>query len=166
MAYKNPAPNSNYINRDFQKIFPEMLDLVKKLTYKWDPSISNESDPGVILLKLNAIISDKSNYNIDKGVLEFFPETVTQDRNAYSMFKQLGYYPKWIMSSDTTVSFQYKKGSGSYLGDNVTLKIPRFTMICDESSSIVYTITDKDVYLDASSKNKISAAKAITEITE
>nr|DAU00280.1 MAG TPA: Baseplate wedge protein [Bacteriophage sp.] len=50
---------------------------MKKLTYKWDPSISNESDPGVILLKLNAIIADKNNYNIDKNILETFPLSVT-----------------------------------------------------------------------------------------
>ena len=71
----NPLSAISYTNKDFRDIYPELLDLVKKLTYKWDPSISNESDPGVILLKLNAIIADKNNYNIDKNVLEVFPET-------------------------------------------------------------------------------------------
>lgn len=69
--------NISYVNKDFQKIFPELLDTVKNLTSKWDPSISNESDPGVILLKLNAILTDKLNYNIDKNVLECFPLSVT-----------------------------------------------------------------------------------------
>ena len=158
MSYKNPASSSNYINKDFQKIFPEMLDLVKKLTYKWDPSISNESDPGVILLKLNAIISDKSNYNIDKGVLEFFPETVTQERNAYSLFKQVGYYPKWIISSNTEVSFKYT-GSQKYEGASVT--IPMFTQICDESNSVVYATTDKDVTLKIDGSGDIATSNAL-----
>ena len=48
----NPLNSLSYTNKDFRAIYPELLDLVKKLTYKWDPSISNESDPGVILLKL------------------------------------------------------------------------------------------------------------------
>lgn len=158
MAYKNPAPSSSYVNKDFQKIFPEMLDLVKKLTYKWDPSISNESDPGVVLLKLNAIVNDKSNYNADKGVLEFFPETVTQERNAYSNFKQLGYYPKWLISSDTEVSFKY---TGSSYADGTSVTIPRFTMVCDDSDSVVYTLCEKDITLDLSSLRKIVSTKAL-----
>ena len=48
----SPLSSMSYIDKDFRDIYPELLDLVKKLTYKWDPSISNESDPGVILLKL------------------------------------------------------------------------------------------------------------------
>lgn len=64
--YSNPLSAISYSNKDFRAIFQELLDLTKKLTYKWDPSISNESDPGVILLKLNAVIGDKNNYNIDK----------------------------------------------------------------------------------------------------
>ena len=69
--------NKSYTNKDFNTIYPELLDIVKKLTSKWDPSISNESDPGVVLLKLNAIIGDKNNYNIDKNILETFPVSVT-----------------------------------------------------------------------------------------
>lgn len=57
--YNNPLSAISYSNKDFRAIFQELLDLTKKLTYKWDPSISNESDPGVILLKLNAVIGDK-----------------------------------------------------------------------------------------------------------
>ena len=69
--------NKSYTNKDFQTIYPELLDLVSKLTNKWTPMSSNESDPGVVLLKLGAILSDKNNYNIDKNVLETFPLSVT-----------------------------------------------------------------------------------------
>ena len=68
----NPLSAISYTSKDFRAILPELLDLVKKLTYKWDPSISNETDPGVILLKLDALIADKNNYNIDKNILEAF----------------------------------------------------------------------------------------------
>ena len=73
----SPLQSISYTKKDFQTIYPELLDLVKELTNKWDPSISNESDPGVILIKLNALIADKCNYNIDKNVLECFPLSVT-----------------------------------------------------------------------------------------
>lgn len=69
--------STSYTNKDFESVYSELLDLVKVLTYRWDPSISNESDPGVILLKLNAVIADKCNYNSDKNVLECFPLSVT-----------------------------------------------------------------------------------------
>ena len=69
--------NKSYTNKDFESIYPELLDLVKTLTTKWDPSTSNESDPGVLLIKLAAIIADKLNYNLDKNILELFPLSVT-----------------------------------------------------------------------------------------
>lgn len=162
MDYKNPAPSSSYASKDFQKIFPEMLDLIKKLTYRWDPSISNESDPGVILVKLNALINDKSNYNIDKAMLEYFPETVTQEQDAYSMFRQLGYYPKWFMSATTNAVFKYKRSEDDTSSGIVT--IPIFTQLSDDSRSLVYTITGEDVSLDLSGEN-FSSPVGITQGT-
>ena len=73
----NPLSNLSYTNKDFQTIYPELIEVVKKLSVKWDPSISNESDPGVLLIKLNAILADRDSYNIDKNVLECFPLSVT-----------------------------------------------------------------------------------------
>ena len=60
--YTNPLDSKSYINKDYNTIWVEILDLVKKISNRWDPSISNESDPGVVLAKLDAIIADKNNY--------------------------------------------------------------------------------------------------------
>lgn len=138
----NPLSSMSYTNRDFRSIFEELLDLTKKLTYKWDPSISNESDPGVILLKLNAIIGDKNNYNIDKNILEDFPETVTQEVSARNMYKQLAYNMPWYQSATTTVTFKWV---GEELEPIESVEIPRFTMLTNSETSIVYTLLD-DVY--------------------
>ena len=43
--------NDSYTNKDFQAVYEEMLEYAKKLSLKWDPSQSNESDPGVVLIK-------------------------------------------------------------------------------------------------------------------
>lgn len=131
--------NSSYTNKDFQTIYPALLDLVKKLTYRWDPSISNESDPGVILLKLNAIIADKCNYNIDKNVLECFPLSVTQDRNARQLFEQLGYYMHWYLASKGEIVLRWIGTKDT----STTYTIPKFTMVSDDESSVVYTIIDE-----------------------
>jgi len=141
---ENLISNSSYTEKDFQVIYPALLDLVKKLTSKWDPSASNESDPGVILLKLNALIADKCNYNIDKNVLECFPLSVTQESNARQLFEQLGYYMHWYRGAETTIAMKY---TGDTIVDSerniVSYKIPRFTMICDQDSEVVYTITEE-----------------------
>lgn len=140
----NPSSPLSYTNKDFRALYEELLDLVKKLTYKWDPSISNESDPGVILLKLNAIIGDKNNYNIDKNVLEVFPETLTQELSARTMYHQLAYNMPWYKSGTTTLTFKWT-GPDIPVGEQV--KIPRFTMVTDSDSKVIFTLT-QDVYFD------------------
>ena len=154
----NPLSSISYTNKDFRDIYPELLDIVKKLTYKWDPSISNESDPGVILLKLNAIIGDKNNYNIDKNVLEVFPETLTQEVSARSMYHQLAYEMPWYRSATTDLTFRW---TGDDLTDAGTITIPKFTMVCDADSKFIYTLT-QDVYFTAD--NLTTTATAIQGI--
>lgn len=126
---------TSYTNKDFESIYTELLDLVTELTYKWDPSSSNESDPGVILLKLNAIIADKCNYNIDQNVLECFPLSVTQESNARQLFEQLGYFMHWYRSAVTNISLKWigEESMAEYT-------IPKFTLVSDYQTSIVYTL--------------------------
>ena len=147
----NLISNLSYTEKDFQTIYPALLDLVKKETSKWDPSASNESDPGVLLLKLNAIIADKCNYNIDKNVLECFPVSVTQDQNARQIFEQLGYYMHWYRAANSSMTLKWigarpvdEEGNEK----DVVYTIPRFTMfsnkvneLTDSKSIIVYSTT-------------------------
>lgn len=133
----SPVQNISYTNKDFVAIYEELLDLAKQLGSKWDPSLSNESDPGVILLKLNAVIGDKCNYNIDKSVLECFPLSVTQLPNARQLFEQLGYYMKWRRSATTKVTINWI-GAKSY-GYQYAYIQP-FTMVTDAENSIIYTL--------------------------
>lgn len=137
MANSNDLSISNisYTNKDFQTIFPEVLDKAKSLSYKWDPTTSNESDPGVVLLKLDALIADKNNYNIDKNVLEYFPVSVTQESVARGLFEQLGYTMHWYKAATTNVTIKW-----SDITKTTELDIPRWTMICDDDSTVVYTV--------------------------
>ena len=128
--------NTSYTNKDFRTIYPELLDLVAKISDKWNPNESNESDPGVILLKLNAIIGDKNNYNIDKNVLEFFPLSVSQYGNARKLYDTLGYSMKWYNSAITKLSFKW---TGT-LSESESITIPRFTMISNSDKDTVYTL--------------------------
>lgn len=118
MAVKTSADiqieNKSYTNKDFSQLYPELLDLVKKLTNKWDPETTNESDPGLVLLKLLAFIADKNNYNIDKNILEQFMPSVTQEENMRKLCDMMGYNVKYYRSATTEISF-------TYLGGNATL---------------------------------------------
>lgn len=164
--YERNLSNLSYTNKDFGQIYPELLDLVKKISYKWDPSQSDESDPGVILLKLAALMADKNNYNIDKNILETFPLSVTQLQNARQVFEQCGYCMKYYQSATVSLSMTLKKepeltpDSKSILSpDNPELPdedldariyvIPKFTMISDVDNSVVYTVL-QDVKLSSS----------------
>ncbi len=133
--------NISYTNKDFQSIYNELLDLVKKLSTKWDPSLSNESDPGVLLLKLNALIADKNNYNIDKNVLECFPLSVTQDGNARKLYDSLGYKMSWYNSATTQVGFQLRTLSDLTTDEVVT--IPAQTYLNDSTGEKIYTTLQK-----------------------
>lgn len=140
---KNPLSSLSYTNKDFNSIYVELLDIVKQLTHKWDPSISNESDPGVILLKLDAIIGDKNNYNIDKNILEAFPESVTQEVHARNAYKQLAYKMPWYQSATTTITMRW---IGEELQQGVRVKIPRYTMLTNSDTSAIYTLIDEPVF--------------------
>lgn len=166
--------NLSYTNKDFESIFPELLDLAKKISYKWDPSTSDESDPGVVLLKICALMADKNNYNIDKSVLELYPLSVTQLASAREIFDQCGYTMKYYRSATTTITMSMKskpsitddefnalaEGLEGVNKDSTTLvyKIPKFTMISDADKSTVYTLTE-DVNLEDS--GELTTANAI-----
>ena len=97
--------NMSYTNSDFRTIYPELLDTAKKLSNKWDPSLSNEADPGVVLLKENALIADKNNYHCDKNILEAFPLSLTQQSSARQLYDLAGYNMHWYRSATVDVYF-------------------------------------------------------------
>lgn len=139
----NNLSNISYTNKDFNAIYPELLDYAKMLSYKWDPSASSESDPGVVLLKLLAIVADKNNYNIDKNILELLPSSVTQASAARQIFEQCGYVMKYNQSATTELNVTVMKNSDEEFdtAKTVVYNLPRFVMFTDVDSSIVYTST-------------------------
>lgn len=127
--------NMSYTNRDFASIYPELLDLTKTLTNRWDPSISNESDPGNVLLKLAAAVGDKSNYNIDKNVLECFMPSATQETSMRMLTEAVGYNMRYYQSAMTDISFKY---TGTL---DAPITLSRFgTVVSNEDESVSYTL--------------------------
>lgn len=179
--YTRDLSNLSYTNKDFNQIYTELLDLVKKISYKWDPSESDESDPGVVLLKLAALMADKNNYNIDKNILELFPLSVTQQNAARELFDQCGYTMKYYRSADTTISLSMVQGCepdysdgfsdniiSELVGTNTSISnvekitrcyvIPKYTMVSNTDNSIIYTLIE-DVTLTSDGDTKDVAAR-------
>lgn len=151
MADNKYVNNMSYTNKDFASIFRELLQIVPQVTSKWNPQNSNEADPGVVLLKLMAVIADKLNYNVDKNILETFPQSVTQMASARQLYSALGYSMKWYMSATTNISMKYNKGSNTELPDSVI--VPKFTMVTNDDGTVVYTLLGEDFVKDTQFTN-------------
>ena len=140
--------NTSYTNKDFQSIYSELLDIIPNLTNRWNPS--SEADPGMVLVKLMAVLGDKLNYNIDKQVLECFPGSVTQRKNARQMFNLIGYEMSWYKAATVTVGFKLKEPLVNSEEDGFnSVTIPRFTKITDANTSVsFYTLSEVKLYGD------------------
>lgn len=155
--------NTSYTKKDFYQIYPEILDIVQKITERWDPAASNESDPGVVLLKLLAFIADKNNYNIDKNILEAFMPSATQESSMRKLTEMMGYNMRYYTSATTKVSFMYQ---GDLIGnintdtgeliDAIVLKAFD-TSVKDINDSINYVLLE-DVVISKKYEEKTVAA--------
>ena len=148
--------NLSYTNKDFNTIYSELLDLVDKISPVWKPGSangSNESDPGVLLLKLDALMADKNNYNIDKNVLELYPDSVTQYANAREIYEQCGYIMPYYRAAECKVTLALIKELDKASTEQInTYTLPTFTELVNEDATIKYTLIDPKVQLDSASK--------------
>ena len=69
MSVENVFSNENYINKDFQQVYREVVDTIGKLNNKYlVDGEGDENDPMVILIKCLAGAVDKLSYNTDKNI--------------------------------------------------------------------------------------------------
>lgn len=151
MLTKNEITSLNLspTKKDFVQIWNELLEVAGKLSERWDPTSTNESDPGIVILKALTGIADKLNYNIDKNTLEAFMPTAAQEDSMRKLCDMLGYTMKYYQSAETDVTIKYynanpdtdesdqmdiTKGGG--------LIIPKFTVITNSDQDISYFTTD------------------------
>ena len=146
--------NKSYTNKDFASIYQEILDLAKKLSNRFDPEVSNESDPFIVLLKLLAFIGDKINYNIDKNILERFMPSATQESSMRNLCEMMGYNMHYYIAPETTITIQYV--GKEKLNDNKYFIIPRYSAVSnskDESENkVTYIIKNRDVVVNENEK--------------
>lgn len=131
--------NLSATKKDFYQIWNELLDTAKKLSERWDPTSTNESDPGIVLLKVLTAVADTLNYNIDKNILEAFMPSAAQEESMRKLTEMLGYNMKYYQSAMTQVKLTYIGDAA--IGDN-GLIIPKFMVITNVDKDINYLVTD------------------------
>ena len=129
--------NKSYINKDYQTIYPELVDIVSKLTNVINLRQTNESDPMVVLVKLMAFIADKLNYNVDINTLLSFMPTTTQDSSFRDLADINGYTMQYYKSASTKINIMYTGEVEE--GNDYTFK-PFETTFTDASGEIIYTL--------------------------
>jgi len=142
--------------KDFYQIWNELLDTANKISTIWDPTSTNESDPGIVLLKVLTAIADKVNYNIDKNILEAFMPSATQEESMRKLCEMLGYSIKYYRSATTDVTITYT-GSEKELGG---FELPQFSEVSNSDGDIIYTTLEP-----ASFMVQKSAAATVEQIT-
>ena len=126
--------------KDYYQIWNELLDVASKLSERWDPSSTNESDPGIVLLKVLTAIADKLNYSIDSNILEAYMPSAAQESSMRKLCDMLGYNMKYFTSATTTAKITYK-GDVDTLTDGVRLE--QFSNLKDLDGNINYITLDE-----------------------
>lgn len=139
--------------KDFYQVWNELIDTASKLSNRWDPRSTNESDPGIVLLKVLAGVADKLNYNIDKNTLEVYMPSAAQQESMRKLCDMMGYNIKYYQSATTDVKISYK-GTDEILNE---VYIDKFTNIKDEEDSINY-VTLAPVHLSQGNTTAIVQA--------
>lgn len=125
-----------YAKKDFPSIYTELVGVAKQLTNKWNPADSNESDPGVVLLKEAALVADHLNYNTDKNTLENYINTCVQESSLRSIAEAGGYSPDYYISATGEINFTYTFNEDD---DTFSFFIPEFTYnLTNEDGDVSY----------------------------
>lgn len=88
----NLGTKQSYINRDFNSIRAELVDLLR-VYYPDQYQDFNVTSAGMSMVDLLAYVSDTLSYNTDKKFNELFLDGVTEREAVFRLAKTLGYKP-------------------------------------------------------------------------
>lgn len=97
---------TRYTHRDYESIKSDLINAIPSLTQEW--TCREESDPGIVLIKLLSMFGDTLSYNVDKIALELYLQTVTQRKNCAMILKLLGYKMHWYRSAKVVANVRLK----------------------------------------------------------
>lgn len=146
--------NLSPTKKDYYQLWNELMELADKISDRWSPASTNESDPGIVLLKSLTAVADKLNYNIDKNTLEAFMPSATQEDSMRKLTEMMGYSMKYYQSAICKVSIAYKSSNDKSIetfGEGIFF--PKFTNLKNEEEDINY-VTLEDFRLQKGSDSR------------
>lgn len=132
----------SYTSKDYTSIINDLITAIPSLTDKWKNYA--EDDPGIVLLKLLAHTADMLCYNMDYQVLETFPQTATQRKNAANQYELIGYKMHWYQSATTTITVKVTQITDVDDKKIETVTIPQYTTIVTNDGT-PYVIIDSNL---------------------
>ena len=108
---------TRYTHRDYESLKKDLIDIIPSLTQKW--TSTEESDPGIVLIKLISMLGDNLSYNMDKMALEMYLDSVTQRKNCAKILSLLGYKMHWYRSARVMATVRNMISSSSTASGNV-----------------------------------------------
>ena len=138
--------------KDYYQIWNELIDLASKISDRWSPESTNESDPGIVLLKALTAIADKLNYNIDKNTLEAFMPSATQAESMRKLTEMMGYSMKHYISATCDATITYTNSNNK---SNFQIYFPKFVNLKDTEEEINYVTTEDFTLTDAEPARQI-----------
>lgn len=139
--------------KDYYQIWNELMEITSSLSERWNPEYTNESDPGVVLLKVLTAVGDKLSYNTDKATLEHFLPSATQVESVRSLCSTLGYDMKYYNGATCDVTFAVNAGTD--VSTDTEIYFPKFTNVKNTDNTINY-VTLKDFILTADTNQTVS----------
>ena len=135
--------------KDYYQIWNELMELADKISERWSPASTNESDPGVVLLKALTAIADKLNYNIDKNTLEAFMPSATQVDSMRKLTEMMGYNMQHYRSATGKVLISYKSSNELAIKDfEYGIYFPKFINLKNEDEDVNF-VTLEDFTLQS-----------------
>lgn len=133
---------TRYTHRDYESIKSDLINAIPSLTQEW--SGREDTDPGIVLIKLMSMLGDNLSYNVDKNVLELFLETVTQRKNCSKILSLLGYKMHWYRSGTLGMQIRLTDEYDSQGNPNHVVLYPFRTTFKTSLGDIVYTLVSEE----------------------
>lgn len=126
------AKKVDYTSKDYVTILDDLINSISGISQKWNST--DQNDPGLILVKLMSILGDMLFYNQDMQSLEVYPNSVTQRKNAATIYKLIGYKMRWYKSATLQANIVNTYSNGATM--------PRFCTFATDNNAVVYTTFD------------------------
>ena len=149
---------TRYTHRDYQSIKSDLINAIPSLTQEW--TSTEDTDPGIVLIKLISMFGDTLSYNVDKIALELYIRTVTQRKNCSKILNLLGYKMHWYRAAKVEASVRLQDDNDG-VNPYRSILTPFTTVFRGGDTSYVMIPSNE---LSGTEKDKVEVSSDITPV--